>query len=424
VKSFQDLKLPSALSKALEQMEFLVPTPIQAEAIPVALTQQDLLASAQTGTGKTAAFSIPLIVSLLKNPQQKALILVPTRELASQVSEVFSDLTQFLPELKPNVLIGGVPFQRQKKIFKKNYRVLVATPGRLVDHLKQRSLNLNQFSLLVLDEADRMLDIGFAPQLNEIFNYLPKVRQTLMFSATFPPAIQKFAEKYLTKPAKVAIGPTSQVKTEIEQKVIELEPQQKNDTLLDALNEREGSVLIFARTQSRTDRLSRYLESYGVSVTRIHGGRTQGQRNRALSGFRSGEYRVLVATDIAARGIDIDHVAHVINYDLPQVAEDYVHRVGRTGRAGRTGCALSLVTREDRLIWKNILRLSSKNDSGEIQMENRSGNQNQDSNHPSRPKPKTTPKPNPFRRQPRSLNKSGKPSRNRFPKPTGASIIR
>jgi superfamily II DNA/RNA helicase len=354
---FSDLQLPRALSQAIEKMGFTTPTPIQEQAIPVALIGKDVLGCAQTGTGKTAAFSIPMLCRLLADGYGSALILVPTRELAAQVTEVIADLTRFLPEMKPVLLIGGVSMDPQIRNLRRRPRILVATPGRLVDHLRRRTADLRGVKTLILDEADRMLDIGFAPQLREILQALPSERQTMLFSATVSPEIEKLSHSYLNAPVKVTIGAPSTAKAEIQQTLQEVDGKGKNPALLEALNAREGSVLVFARTQNRTDRVARYLETYGVAVARIHGGRTQGQRTRALEGFRSGAVRVLVATDIAARGIDIDHVAHVINYDLPMVAEDYIHRIGRTGRAGRSGQALSLMSHEERPLWRAIEKL-------------------------------------------------------------------
>jgi superfamily II DNA/RNA helicase len=357
MQKFSELMLPLALEKALVAMKYVTPTPVQAEAIPVALNRRDVIGCAQTGTGKTAAFCIPVIARLMKAPLATALILVPTRELAAQVAEVLRDLTQHSPEIRSSLIIGGMAMQPQILSLQRKPRIVVATPGRLVDHLKRGSLSLSQVALLVLDEADRMLDMGFAPQLNEILRFLPKVRQTLFFSATLPSDIEKLSARFLKDPVRVTIGAISQPVQKIQQSVIQTTIAKKNDALMDELNLRNGSVLIFARTQIRTDRVARHLEQYGHVVTRLHGGRTQGQRNTAIAGFREGRFRILVATDIAARGIDISHIAHVINYDLPQVPEDYVHRVGRTARAGAEGQAVSLITPEDRPQWREISRL-------------------------------------------------------------------
>lgn len=360
MNSFSELKLPEPLNKAIQVMGFEKPTPIQAQSIPAAMIGKNIIGNAQTGSGKTAAFSIPMITYLAQNPTQHALILVPTRELADQVCKVIQSLTKFMPALAPVSLIGGVAMGPQFSALKRRPRIVVATPGRLTDHLHRRSIRLNAFSFLVLDEADRMLDMGFIPQLEEILKYVPQKRQTLLFSATMAPQILKLTQKYIQNPVHVKIAETPQEAPKISQSVLEVAAPKKNEAVLDQLNTREGTVLIFARTQNRTDRLARYLESYAVKVARIHGGRSQAQRMKALDAFRKGSIRVLVATDIAARGIDVDHVAHVINYDLPRAAEDYVHRIGRTGRAGREGQALSMVTPEDRGDWKAIQRFLSK----------------------------------------------------------------
>jgi superfamily II DNA/RNA helicase len=341
-------------------MGFEHPTPIQEQSIPVALEGHDLIGCAQTGTGKTAAFGIPIIERLTRIPAKSALILAPTRELATQIWGVLTKLTAHSPELKSALLIGGVAMQPQVRALQRKPRIIVATPGRLVDHLQQRTVSFSALEVLVLDEADRMLDMGFAPQLAQILKHLPKQRQTLLFSATLPPNILQLAQKFLKDPVRVTVGQVSQPAQKVSQSVIETTHAKKNEILLDVLNQREGSVLIFTRTKHRTDRLARHLESYGHPVSRIHGGRSQGQRNLALAGFRDGKFRILVATDIAARGIDISHIAHVINYDLPQVAEDYVHRIGRTARAGAQGEALSILTPEDRLQWKEISKLLPK----------------------------------------------------------------
>jgi ATP-dependent RNA helicase RhlE len=250
--------------------------------------------------------------------------------------------------------------QPQYRAISRRPRVIIATPGRLVDHLNRRTVDLSKTSILVLDEADRMLDMGFAPQLSVILKYLPRARQTLLFSATWASDTDALSKKYLKNPTRVSVGSVSQAMPKIKQAVLTISSAKKNDLLLDELNRREGLVLVFARTQARTDRLSRYLESYGMSVARIHGGRSQAQRVAALSAFKTGKSRVLLATDIAARGIDVTDIAHVINYDLPMVAEDYIHRIGRTGRNGAEGNAVSLLTPEERGQWKDILKLLQK----------------------------------------------------------------
>lgn len=360
--TFKELQLPQALERALAEMNYQQPTPIQEQAIPIALTNRDLIGCAQTGTGKTAAFCIPMISSLLKTPRKNALILVPTRELAAQIEEVLGKLTRHLPELKTALLIGGMAMPPQVKALWKKPRIIVATPGRLVDHLRRGNVSLSTAEILVLDEADRMLDMGFAPQLSEILRFLPKNRQTLLFSATLPANIQKLAAKYLKNPIRVTVGAVSQPVRKIVQTTIQTTNGTKNNTLIEELNARKGSVLIFARTKVRTDRVARYLSERGYKASRIHGDRSQKQRNDAIEGFRGGHFRILVATDIAARGIDISHIAHVINYDLPMVPEDYVHRIGRTARAGADGQALSLLTPEDKAQWREISRLLAKID--------------------------------------------------------------
>ena len=357
MKSFSELKLAPSLQKAILGMNFTTPTPIQAQAIPSALSGRDVLASAQTGSGKTAAFAIPILSALLENRDRTALILVPTRELSTQVTEVFRNLALHAPSIRIVSLIGGVSMQPQLRALSKGYQVIVATPGRLVDHLERKSITLSKLQILTLDEADRMLDMGFAPQLKQIFRYLPEHYQTLLFSATLPQHIIELTKSLLSDPVHVRIGAVSSAAPKIDQKTKHVGSTEKNNAILDEINAREGSILIFGRTQRRVDRLAKYLGSYGVDTGRIHGGRSQGQRNRALEDFRKETTRVLVATDIAARGIDIDHVAHVINYDLPQVAEDYIHRIGRTARAGRKGEALSLISPEEKSLWKEIEKL-------------------------------------------------------------------
>lgn len=354
---FQDLSLPQEIHKALASMNFQVPTEIQQKAIPIALQRRDLIAGAQTGTGKTAAFGIPLLSTLIANPQAAALILAPTRELAQQILDVIRKLSSHTPHMTVSMLIGGSSMQGQIRSLKKEPRIIVATPGRLMDHLQQRNVTLKNITTLVLDEADRMMDMGFAPQLEKILTYLPKDRQTLFFSATIPPNIEQLARKYLSNPIRVIVGSVNTKVEKIEQDIREVTKHTKNDVLLDELNAREGSILIFTRTKDRADQLFEFLVSYGYSVTRIHGDRSQGQRNMAIKSFRDGKFKIMVATDIVARGLDIPHIAHVINYDLPQSPEDYIHRVGRTARAGATGRALCLLVPDDKYQWVRINKL-------------------------------------------------------------------
>jgi len=357
MESFDELSLPEFLDKNLKQMNFTTPTPVQAQAIPPALEGKDVIASAQTGTGKTGAFGIPLITFLEKNKDKTAIIMTPTRELAVQVLEVLRKLSGNHPLGGSVLLIGGANMQAQFMALKRKPRLIIGTPGRIIDHLSRGSLTLSSAGFLVLDEADRMLDMGFAPQLEEIRKRLNPSRQTLLFSATFPSDIQRMANSYLKNPVRITIGATTKPVEKIVQEVVHTTESRKFDQLMLELQERQGSILIFARTQIRVDRINDRLKEAGLKVTRIHGGRTQSQRRQAIDQFREGRFLILVATDIAARGLDIHHIAHVINYDLPKNPEDYIHRIGRTARAGAEGNSICLLTPEDRGLWERIVRL-------------------------------------------------------------------
>lgn len=341
-------------------MGFETLTPIQAKAIPAAIDGKDIIALAETGSGKTAAFLIPALIHILKRPHaeksKQILVLAPTRELAVQIVDVARLLTQFMPGVSTACLIGGVKMDRQINSLKRKPALVVATPGRLIDHQRRRSIDLRSIDMLILDEADRMFDMGFAPQIKEVLKFVPKQRQTMLFSATFPPEIRELAQSILINPENVVVEGPTKSPAKIQQRIFEVTQEHKNNKTLDLINSASGSVMIFARTKHRTDRLARYLNDFGVKVAKLHGDRSQGQRTQAIQGFKSGTFRVLVATDIAARGIDVDSISDVINYDLPMNSEDYIHRIGRTGRAGREGQASTLVTVEDRSKWSNIAR--------------------------------------------------------------------
>lgn len=354
MSTFQSMPFPAPLQKALRDLNFIEPTEIQSKAIPLALDGKDLIACAETGSGKTAAYGLPAIVSVLSDPKKNALFLVPTRELAMQVSDVIRSLTINMREVSSCTLVGGADIRRQLTSLKRGPRIVIATPGRLIDHLKRRSINLLNTGVLVLDEGDRMIDMGFAPQLDEILKFLPKQRQTVFFTATITAKVRKLAESYLHLPVSISAGQISRPVTTIKQSVIQTTIGEKNDKLLDELNQRKGSVIIFLKTKRKTDILAKFLKDYGHEVSLIHGGRTQGQRNQVIRGFREGKFRILCATDVAARGLDIPTIEHVINYDLPMVDEDYVHRIGRTGRNGASGEALTFVLPNEVRTWKVI----------------------------------------------------------------------
>lgn len=351
---FTEFNIPKFLIDNLNKMQISTPTPIQSQAIPVALSGEDLLASAQTGSGKTIAYAVPLLTKLSLNPTLTALILAPTRELATQVH---ASLALLAPNVKTALLIGGASMFNQMKALRKQPRVIVGTPGRINDHLDRKTLSLKETRFLIVDEADRMLDMGFGVQLDRIEEFLPKPRQTLMFSATFPPNIDRLSKKYLSNPQRIMIESTVQSAPKISQEILHVPHAKKFSLLLEQLNQRQGSVIIFAKTKRGADHLSDDLVREGHSATAIHGNLSQNKRDRVIRSFRESKHRILVATDIAARGLDIPHVMHVINYDLPQCPEDYVHRIGRTGRAGAEGFALCLISPKDNEKWGEIERL-------------------------------------------------------------------
>lgn len=357
MNNFKKMELPEALINTLQTMQFNEPTPIQAEVIPLALQGRDILGSAQTGTGKTAAFGIPLVSKLLSNSRGSALVMTPTRELATQVMSQLQIMLGKQSKIKTALLIGGESMQKQLTMLRNVPRLIVGTPGRINDHLKRGTLMLHDTDFLVLDETDRMLDMGFTIQIDNIMKYMTAKRQTLLFSATLPKNITNIAEKYLNNPARIAVSAMSAPAENIKQDIITVSEEEKYPSLITQLDERQGSVIVFMKTKYGTERMAKRLSKEGHSVNALHGDLRQNKRNSVITAFRNKKYRILVATDVAARGLDIPHIEHVINYDLPQCAEDYIHRIGRTARAGAAGAALNLVTPADRNKWNAIDRL-------------------------------------------------------------------
>lgn len=353
--TFTTFGLPSFLNESLKRMHITTPTPIQQKAIPQGLKGLDILASAQTGTGKTIAYLVPLLTHLSNTSGTTALILAPTRELASQIQDAARTLLN--NKFQVALLIGGDSMDKQITALKKNPRLIIGTPGRINDHLKRRTLHLHETRFFVLDETDRMLDMGFSEALKKIVHYLPKERQTFMFSATMPESIKKLSLSYLTNPQRISVGSTTEPSVQVKQTTLKTSNADKFPSLIKELNEREGSIIIFVKTKHGADRLAAKLSGQNHFASAIHGDLKQRKREEVIRDFRNLKKRIMVATDVAARGLDIPHIMHVINYDLPQCPEDYIHRIGRTGRAGMEGSALSFISPEDGQKWIRIHNL-------------------------------------------------------------------
>ncbi|MDR5811321.1 DEAD/DEAH box helicase [Caballeronia sp. LZ019] len=364
--TFDQFGLSADILRAVSESGYTTPTPIQAKAIPVVLAGRDVMGAAQTGTGKTASFSLPIIQRLLPmantsaSPARhpvRALMLTPTRELADQVAANVQTYSKHTP-LRSTVVFGGVDMNPQSEALRRGVEILIATPGRLLDHVQQKTLNLGQVQMLVLDEADRMLDMGFLPDLQRILNLLPKERQTLLFSATFSPEIKKLASTYLRNPQTIEVARSNSTNANVRQIVYEVHESDKSGAVAQIIRERElKQVIVFCNSKIGASRLARVLERDGIVATAIHGDRSQSERMQALDAFKRGEVEALVATDVAARGLDIAELPAVINFDLPFNAEDYVHRIGRTGRAGASGDALSLCSANERKQLADIEKL-------------------------------------------------------------------
>ena len=356
--TFDGLGIADNIMKSLVRSKFTTPTPIQHKCIPIGIEGKDLIGIAQTGTGKTLAFGIPMIQRLARY-KGLGLVLLPTRELAIQVEEALQKIGGHIG-LKTAVLIGGEPIIKQKRALSRNPHIIVATPGRLIDHLEHGSVNLKLFKILILDEADRMLDMGFAPQINKILDKMPRERQTMLFSATMPADIVKIATHHMKLPVRVEVAPPGTAAEDVEQEIM-IVPKESKKTLLETLLKKySGTILLFSRTKHGAKKICISLRNAGHSAAEIHSNRSLSQRISALEGFKSGRYRILVATDIAARGIDVKDIEVVINYDLPDNLEDYVHRIGRTGRAGKEGRAISFVTPQEQHDIPKLERLIRK----------------------------------------------------------------
>jgi ATP-dependent RNA helicase RhlE len=364
--TFKELNISEPILKALTNKKYENPTPIQEQSIPVVLSGRDLLGIAQTGTGKTAAFAIPIIQQLAegqskdKRREIQALILTPTRELAIQINECFTDYAKHT-ELRNTVIFGGINQASQVEKLKRGTDILVATPGRLLDLIAQKYISLGNIRHFVLDEADRMLDMGFIHDIKRLLPLLPKKKQTLFFSATMPTAIGQLSKDILNNPVKIEVAQVSSVVDTIEQHLYYVEKPQKSDLLINILTKgQDKSTLVFSRTKHGADKIAKILNRNGLKCESIHGNKTQNARQRALTDFKSGKTRIIIATDIAARGIDIANLGLVINYDLPDVAETYIHRIGRTGRAGQHGTAFSFCAQDELAMLKSIQKLTGK----------------------------------------------------------------
>ena len=391
MNNFEGFGLSGVLNKSLSKMDYKTPTPIQVQAIPLALKGHDILGSAQTGTGKTAAFSIPLIESLLRSERGSALVLTPTRELAKQVLGVIHDLLGRDSQIKTAFIIGGESMGKQFSQLRANPRIIVGTPGRINDHLKRGSIKLDDTGFLVLDETDRMLDMGFGVQLDKIIKFLPTKRQTLMFSATLPKGIITLSAKYLNNPQRISVGKSNVVAQNIKQEAMHIEQADKYKELILQLHERHGSIIVFVKTKYNADKMAKKLRQDGFTSEGLHGDLRQNRRDKVMKNFRQQNFRILIATDIASRGLDVPHIEHVINYDLPQVAEDYIHRMGRTARAGAKGSALSFVSPQDDRKWHAIERLLNPEAAND---------------HRERPQGKNKARRKPYRGRPESRQKS------------------
>lgn len=363
--SFAELGLKAELLRAIDAQGYTRPTPIQAQSIPSVLEGRDVLAGAQTGTGKTAAFTLPMLQLLSRDPKRsagapRALVLTPTRELAAQVKANIDTYGANL-KLKNAAVFGGVSINPQKDLLRRGVDILVATPGRLLDHLNQRTVDLSQVEILVLDEADRMLDMGFIHDIRKVISQLPRQRQNLLFSATYSKDIKRLAEDILHDPARIEVARHNTAAETVTQHVYRIDKKGKRDLLIHLINEGQWfQVLVFSRTKHGANKLVEQLNRAGLEAAAIHGNKSQAVRTKALAGFKKGTIRVLVATDIASRGLDIDRLPHVVNFELPNVPEDYVHRIGRTGRAGEEGAAISLVSDDEVKLLKDIQRLLKK----------------------------------------------------------------
>ena len=361
--SFNQLNLSSDSLKILKGLKFENPTPIQEKVIPVALQGNDVMGTAQTGSGKTLSYILPIVEKLRKNVNDKFLILAPTRELSEQV---FSVAKIFLGHGKPFKainLIGGKGIFSQINQLKKNPQIIIGTPGRINDLLERKSFSLSKCSIVVLDEMDRMLDMGFGYQVDKIMKQVNKNRQMIMLSATIPAQIRKLSSKYLNNPVNISIENNDVIETNIKQKVIKTIPNEKVDELINQIDQRKGSILIFAKTKIGVDKLVKKLKANSVKASALHGGMRQNKRSKIMQNFRDERFRILVATDIASRGLDVPHIEHIINYDMPQAPEDFIHRIGRTARAGSVGEAVSFLTQKDSRIWRSIERLLNKKES-------------------------------------------------------------
>jgi len=365
---FEELNLIHPILRALKEEGYETPTPIQAKSIPKMLEKRDILGSAQTGTGKTAAFAIPILQLLSQErkhekgrKQIKALIVTPTRELAIQIGESFKNYGKYL-YLKHATIFGGVKQYIQTRELKRGVDILIATPGRLLDLVNQRYVDLRHIQIFTLDEADRMLDMGFLPDVKKIISKLPEKKQSLFFSATMPPAIEDLTNRLLKNPSRIEVAPKPSTAEKIEQKIYHVDKQNKKDLLKHVLtnDEKIESALIFTRTKYGADKVAGYIKKSGINAEAIHGNKSQNARQKALKSFKNKQIRILVATDIAARGIDIDELSHVINFEVPNVPEDYVHRIGRTGRAGSSGIALSFCDYTEKSYIKKVERLIKK----------------------------------------------------------------
>ena len=355
---FTALGLSQPVLAAIADAGYTKPTPIQQQAIPLIVQGRDVMGLAQTGTGKTAAFTLPIVDRLIDGPRRtRVLVLTPTRELCIQVEESVRKYAKHAP-LGVAPVYGGVPLEQQQKKLRAGVDIVVATPGRLIDHLDRQNVVFDDLEVLVLDEADRMLDMGFAPQINRIVSQIPPYRQTLLFSATMPPEVEALARKYLRKPIVVQVGRRSMAASTVTHAVYPVPRERKSELLVELLKQAAmDSVLIFTRTKHGADRVVRHLERAGISATAMHADKTQAQRSKALEGFKDGSVRVLVATDIAQRGLDVSGITHVINFDVPQQPEDYVHRIGRTGRAATSGDAFTFMSPDEIAMVRTIERV-------------------------------------------------------------------